>query len=216
MSKHWFIAHLIEKFTKSKSLGLDIGIGLDNWYEFKKCKMIGIDRNANNKTDLVLDLEKRLPFKDNLFDVVIAINSLNYVKNSRQLLTEVNRILKTDGVLVCVVDNENSTSQPYVWHQSYLNRLLKVTGFNSIISNNLKDCLYAWWYNRSSVYAFAVVQKLKINQEQENKKCSRCGGELDRKWNKDQSGNPCHVKCPSIKPIKYAKSYNIHTTHPDN
>ena len=216
MSKHWFIAHLIEKYTKNRKFGLDIGIGYDNWAEFKKCEMIGIDRKEDSKAGIIIDLEKPLPFRNDSFDVVISINSFNYVENSRQLLSEVNRILKTDGVLVCVVDNENSTSQPYVWQERYLDRLLKVTGFHSILSNNLKDRLYAWWYNKSSVYAFAVVKKSKINQESKSKKCSKCGEELGTNWNEDQSGNTCHIKCPTRKPVKYAKSYNIHTTHPDN
>lgn len=216
MSKHWFIAHLIEKYTKNQKFGLDIGIGYDNWAEFKKCKMIGIDRKENSKADIVIDLEKPLPFRENSFDVIISINSFNYVKNSRQLLSEVNRILKTNGVLVCVVDNENSTSQPHVWQQRYLNRLLKVTGFDSILSDNLKDKFYAWWYNRSSVYAFAVVKKIKINKNQKNNICSKCGEEINTKWNEDDLGNQYHIKCPPRKELKFAKSYNINTTHPES
>ena len=34
MTKHWFIAHLIKKYTKGKHFGLDVGIGNDNWSEF--------------------------------------------------------------------------------------------------------------------------------------------------------------------------------------
>ncbi len=216
MSKHWFIAHLIEKYTKNKKFGLDIGIGYDNWSEFKKCKMIGIDRKEDSNADIVIDLEKPLPFRNNIFDIVISINSFNYVENSRQLLTEVHRILKTDGVLVCVVDNENSTSQPFVWKQRYLNRLLKVTGFNSILSANIKDKFYAWWFNRSSVYAFAVVKKSVIKKKQKRNYCTKCGEEIHRDWNEDDSGNTFHIKCPSKKKIKFAKSYNIFTTHPEN
>jgi len=217
MSKHWFIAHLIEKYTKNRKIGLDIGVGYDNWIEFKKCEMIRVDRKKDSKADIIIDLEKPMPFRNDSFDIVISINSFNYVENSRQLLNEVNRILKTDGVLVCVVDNEKSTSQPYVWQQRYLDRLLRVTGFHSVLSNNLKDRLYAWWYNKSSVYAFAVAKKSKINQVQKKKICFKCGGELlGSTCSEDQSGNPCHIKCTSRDPIKYAKSYNIHTTHPDN
>jgi len=111
MSKHWFIAHLIEKYTKNRKIGLDIGVGYDNWIEFKKCEMIRVDRKKDSKADIIIDLEKPMPFRNDSFDIVISINSFNYVENSRQLLNEVNRILKTDGVLVCVVDNEKSTSQ---------------------------------------------------------------------------------------------------------
>ena len=217
MSKHWFIAHLIEKFTKGKSLGLDIGIGFDNWNEFKKCKMIGIDRSSNKKTDIVLDLEKPLPFRDNLFDVVIAINSLNYVENSRQLFNEINRVMKNNATLVCVVDNEKSTSHPYIWEQMYLNRVLEVTGFSSILSKNLKDYFYAWWFNKTSVYAFAVVQKDKFVNEIFSKTCYKCRKPLGKYWKTEKiNGKPCHLKCPESEPTrKLPKSFDIETTHPN-
>ena len=217
MTKHWFIAHLIEKFTKDKTLGLDIGIGFDNWKEFKKCNMIGIDRSSNKKTDIVLDLEKPLPFSDNLFDIVIAINSLNYVENSRHLLNEINRVMKNNAILICVVDNEKSTSQPYVWEQMYLNRILEVTGFYSILSKNLKDYFYSWWYNKTSVYAFAVVRKKKFLNETFSKVCFKCGKPLGKYWKNDKiKQKPCHVKCPVSESIKKVpKSFDIETTHPN-
>lgn len=216
MSKHWFIGHLIEKYSKNQKFGLDIGIGYDNWSEFKKCKMVGIDRKKDSKADIVTDLERPLPFQNNTFDVVVSINSFNYVENSRQLLSEVNRILKIDGVLICVVDNEKSTSQPFVWQQKYLNRLLKVTGFSSILSKNFKDRMYAWWYNRSSVYAFAIAKKIVLDKKSKSKTCTKCGEEIQSEWKKDELGNIFHIKCPPKKKIKFAKSYNIYTTHPEN
>lgn len=216
MTKHWFIAHLIEKFTKNKTLGLDIGIGLDNWTEFKKCKMIGIDRSPKKKTNLVLDLEKPLPFKDDLFDVVIAINSLNYVENSRLLLEEINRVMKNNGILVCVVDNEKSTSHPHIWEKRYLNRILNVTGFHSILSKNVKDNFYAWWYNRTSVYAFAVVVKTKKTIKKEQQICSKCGKILYEKTSKNSKNEKYfHYRC--LEPVsKKPKSYSVFTTHPDS
>jgi len=215
MTKHWFIAHLIEKYTKNRKFGLDMGIGYDNWAEFKKCEMIGIDRKEDSKAEIIIDLEKPLPFRNDSFDVVISINSFNYVENSRQLLSEVNRILKTDGVLVCVVDNEKSSSHPHVWEQKYLDRVLHVTGFHSILLKDLKDYFYAKWYNRTSVYAFAIVIKSKISKDS-SKFCVKCGKILKTNWRSDESGKPCHIKCPIEKTIEYAKSYNIETTHPEH
>lgn len=216
MSKHWFIAHLVEKFTKGKKLGLDVGIGSDNWAEFKKCRMVGIDKNSNKKIDIILDLEKPLPFRDNIFDIVIAINSLNYVENSRQLLNEINRVMKINGVLVCVVDNEKSTSQPYIWEQMYLNRILKVTGFRSVFFRYLKDYFYAKWYNKTSVYAFAVVQKNKFVNETFTKTCYKCRKPLGRHWKTDKQNKPYHLKCPENEPVKkLPRSHDIETTHPN-
>lgn len=216
MSQHWFIAHLIEKFTKGKLLGLDVGIGSDNWAEFKQCKMIGIDKNSNRNVDIVLDLENPLPFKNNMFEVVIAINSLNYVDNARRLLNEINRVMKKGAPVVCVVDNEKSKNAPYVWEQRYLDRILKVTGFQSILSKSLKDSLYAKWYNRTSVYGFAVAQKMDMVNEKTFKLCFRCGKPLGKKWNKDTiTEKPYHIICPTDEIVrKKARSYDIKTTHP--
>jgi len=160
MTKHWFIAHLINKFTKNKSYGLDLGIGKDNWAEFKNCDMIGIDKKSYPNVDKIIDFEDGvLPFSSNLFDVVIAINSLNYVKNHQPILNEVNRVMKNGAVMVCVVDNQNrpNKSEGY-WTQSYLNKNLKQSGFESILYKNLKDYVWARYFNLTSVYAFNVVK----------------------------------------------------------
>ena len=217
MTKHWFIAHLIDKFTKDKSYGLDVGVGKDNWSEFKNCKMIGIDKRVNCKPDLVVDLENDLPFKDELFDVVIAINSLNYVENGRHIVNQINRVMKKNGILVCVVDNEKSSSQPNVWEQMYLDRLLQVSGFHSILSKNIKDFFYAKWFNRTSVYAFAIVKKEKDVKETYSVTCFKCGKPLGKDWNYNEKKQPHHISCPVSEITKqWARSYSVETTHPDH
>ncbi len=194
MSKHWFITHLIKKFTLNKKLGLDVGIGENNWKEFKKCKMIGIDRK-NTNSDIVVDLEAKLPFQNNVFDIIIAINSLNYIVNARQLLSEINRVLKIGGQLICVVDNPNSNNEKnHVWEQMYLDRILQVSGFQSILYKNFRDFLYSKWYNKTSVYAFSVVKKIK---------------EIDTVYKSDKRDINKSVK------IEFSKSYNLKTTHPE-
>lgn len=217
MSRHWFISHLIDKFTKGKTFGLDIGVGKDNWTDFKHCKMIGIDRQINFKTDIVVDLEKYLPFQDELFDVIIAINSLNYIENSRNIINEINRVMKKNAILVCVVDNEKSSSHPNVWEQRYLDRLLQVSGFRSILSKNLKDYFYAKWFNMTSVYAFAVVVKEKTIKKMNSEKCFVCGKPLGKDWKIDKNKKPHHIHCPIDNISKqWARSYSIETTHPDS
>lgn len=216
MSKHWFIAKLIKKYSKGKKIGLDIGVGKDNWKEFKQCYFIGVDKNIDSKSNIIINLEGKLPFKDNVFDVVIAINSLNYVENPRQILNEVNRVMKKGSPLVCVVDNEKSKNGPYVWEQRYLDRILEVTGFKKILSKNIKDFLYAKWFNKTSVYAFAVVKKTEKILPKKIQICSKCSNMIMGNSVKDNAtGKNIHKKCPeSIS--KKAKSYNIFTTHPDS
>ena len=112
-------------------------------------------------------------------------------------MEEINRVLKMNGILVCVVDNPNSNNKKDdTWSQTYLDRILLLTGFKTILKNNLKDFLYAKWFNKTSVYAFAVVKKIK-NCEVQLKKA-----EFKNKKIKQE--------------IKWAKSYNIKTTHPED
>ena len=206
MSKHWFISHIIEKYTKEKILGIDLGVGKDNWHGFKNCEMIGIDQKLGKDVDIVSDLEFSLPFKDEAFDVAIAINSLNYIKNSYYLCKEINRVLKPQAIFVCVVDNEKSNCQPFVWTREYLNRILEITGFKSIFE--IKDYLYARWFNLTSVYAFNVVKKI----EQKTTICTICGKRIKgRKSNNNIQ--PVHQKCKSYQIKENPKSCNVFSTH---
>ena len=196
MSNHWFIGHLIQKYTHGKNIGLDFGVGKDNWSEFKKCDFIGVDIKKQSKSDIIIDLEQHLPFKDSFFDIIISINAINYIKKSRQVMEEINRVLKMDGIFVCVVDNPNSNNEKDdTWSQTYLDRILSVTGFKTILKNNLKDYFYAKYFSITSVNAFAVVKKIK-------------SFEIHSK-NKIESKKMKHE-------IRWAKSYNIKTTHPEN
>ena len=49
------------------------------------------------------DVEQKLPFQDKSFDSVTAVFVLNYVKNYKQLLQEINRVLKPKGYFVMVL-----------------------------------------------------------------------------------------------------------------
>ena len=47
----------------------------------------------------IVDLEKNIDLPDNSFDTVILFNVLEHIKNYKNLLSEINRILKKDGKL---------------------------------------------------------------------------------------------------------------------
>lgn len=189
MSKHWYISHLVEKYTKKNKIGLDIGVGKNNWKELKHGQFIGVDIKKTSSCDIQLDSENNLPFTDNTFNVVMAINSLNYLRKSRHAMNEINRVLKKSGIIVCVADNEKSKDYPNVWEQKYLDRLFYVSGFKSIL--NPIERLFSFWYSHRSVYAFGVGKKIyHVNDVSETKKL--------KKHNT----------------LKFAKAYNIKTTHP--
>ena len=118
--------------------------------------------------------------------------------------------------MIIELDNEKSKNEPYVWEQMYLDRILEVTGFRRILSKNIKDGLYAKWYNKTSVYGFAVAQKVDFVSESYSEMCYKCGKPLGKQWKKDATGKPYHLICPASEVSnKVASSYDIETTHPN-
>ena len=155
MSKHWFQAHLMKKFTKGKTLGVDLGYGSGNWDEFKQCEFITLDRGyVDKKPDIISDFNYNLPFKDDVFDIAICYGVIHLVKNYQQFLKEIRRVLKNNKYLVCVIPHEN-------WNQSILNKIVKESDFKSVIHKFIKEWFYAYYYNLTSVYSYAILQNKK-------------------------------------------------------
>jgi len=79
---------------RTKSKILDIGSG-----ESKLRGSIGLDILPLKGVDVVHDLEKfPYPFADNSFEKVVAFNCLEHISDSLNLVKEVHRILKPNGV----------------------------------------------------------------------------------------------------------------------
>ncbi|MBU0459402.1 MAG: class I SAM-dependent methyltransferase [Nanoarchaeota archaeon] len=84
---------------------LDLGCGA-----YSYIKSVGFDLsskmlqfNDNLVEKIKGDLEKELPFVEGSFDSVTAVFLFNYVRNYRELLLEIKRILDSEGVLVIVL-----------------------------------------------------------------------------------------------------------------
>ncbi len=75
------------------SLGLDLSE-----------KMLQLNGCCRKK--LIGDLEEKLPFPGGQFDSVTAVFVLNYVRNYRQLLLEIKRILKSKGIFAMVLSSK--------------------------------------------------------------------------------------------------------------
>jgi SAM-dependent methyltransferase len=77
---------------------LDIGCG-----RRKLPNSIGLDHVALPGVDIVADLNQRLPFEDNEFDVVHADQVLEHISNLTDLVYEIHRVLKPGGKLIAHV-----------------------------------------------------------------------------------------------------------------
>ncbi len=63
----------------------------------------------------VVDIMEGLPFRDNMFDFIFALEIMEHVESSTSMLTECRRVLKPDGALILSVPN------PYCWVEIYGN-----------------------------------------------------------------------------------------------
>ena len=119
-------ARIIIKYLnpKNSALVLDVGCGV-GYYSFElatkfDCKVIGMDIDkediglANQIKDIthvsnpifILSNTSKLPFPDQVFDKVILSEVIEHIRDDREVLEELNRILKCDGYLIL--------STPYV------------------------------------------------------------------------------------------------------
>lgn len=89
-------AFLYIKNGAKEVVGLDISRKLINMAK---------ERNIKGASFIVYDLNKRLPFQNNSFDLVISSLTINYIKNFDQLFKEINRILKKDSWFIFSIEN---------------------------------------------------------------------------------------------------------------
>lgn len=80
---------------------LDAGCGA-NWIKKnapKTVKVTGLDIN-NLSADIQADLEKKLPIKNESYDVIICTSVIEHLKNPINTFKEFQRILKKEGILL--------------------------------------------------------------------------------------------------------------------
>ncbi len=100
---------------------LEIGCGTGHWTQYfaeKGNDIIGIDvsremveiaerKNIPSTVCLVHDVQN-MPFRDDFFENIFAITSLEFVEDQDKAFAEIKRVIKDYGYLVVAVLNENS------------------------------------------------------------------------------------------------------------
>jgi len=83
---------------------LDVGCGSKPYQKcFEASEYIGLDMQGRNKhADRSYD-GKTFPFSDGEFDAVLTSEVLEHVFNPDEFLSEINRVLRDDGVLLLTV-----------------------------------------------------------------------------------------------------------------
>jgi SAM-dependent methyltransferase len=92
---HGFLLKRLEKHFET--FGIDISSSALNECR-KGCKRSGISLQNSNK----------LGFKNNSFEMVLALHVFEHLKDPKETISEIHRVLKRDGILIFVVPNTRS------------------------------------------------------------------------------------------------------------
>ena len=97
---------------------------------------VGVDFYPYDLVSVITDIEKRLPFADNSFDVVILSNTLEHVSSTGDVLKEWYRVLRAGGVVLITTPFLMRIHQaPYDFNRYthfQLTRLLEAASFREI------------------------------------------------------------------------------------
>ena len=166
--KHKFHSYLLQHYSKGKNLALDIGCAMRPYHDDYKCNYIGIDllsRPYDTKKPDVFTDGCNLPFQNNSFDLIVAYATMQYVKNLDNMIREIHRVLKENGITVIILLNETglnlhpSSDFANRCNLSQLQNMLRQYHFKSVMVQNLKALLLAKYYDKTSVYSYEVVSK---------------------------------------------------------
>jgi SAM-dependent methyltransferase len=137
--------------TKIKGTVLDLGGTKESSYLKKHLndvtKIVSVNMDGVLGCDVAHDLEVTpLPFDSNSYDCVVANNTLEHIFNVKELLQDINRILKPSGVLVFTVPfmfPYHSSPQDY-WRftPDSLSKLLEVSHFKNVEIKHLGSGLF--------------------------------------------------------------------------
>lgn len=81
--------------------------------------MIKQAQKGNNPVNLSFEIAdaSNLPYTDHFFDVVIIANCLHIVPNPEKVLSEIERVMKTGGLLIAPNFIERKIASPNLWQK---------------------------------------------------------------------------------------------------
>ena len=97
-SRYYYLKRVLNRTKNSDLVVVNLGSG----YTDLRPDMINVDLLAYAPVNVVCDITE-LPFKDNSVDQIINIAVLEHVPNPQKVISEIHRILKPGGKLLCEI-----------------------------------------------------------------------------------------------------------------
>ena len=101
------VIELLKEFCNPQDkIVVDLGAGNNPISDYISCKkVIKLDFIQINNPDVLCDLNRNIPLRDNVCDIVIGGEIFEHIYYSKNILTEIKRILKDRGYLLLTVPN---------------------------------------------------------------------------------------------------------------
>lgn len=154
---------------------LDFGCGKKPYRNlFVVDKYIGLDiiesghDHAGESIDVFYD-GKRIPFEDGFFDSVFSSEVFEHVFNLSEILTDVNRVLKSGGMMLITLPfvwEEHERPYDFARYTSFgIKHLLEEHGFEVVRlekSTNYVETMFQVWINYLVQHVFPQTPKLQL------------------------------------------------------
>ena len=117
---------------------LDIGSGASQFEDlYKSFKKTAIDFAPYEGTDIIHDLEKGLPFENDVYDIVVSTNTFEHIYTVKDLISECYRVTKKGGFLIGSTPFQLCVHQePYDYFRYTpfaLERMMSDAGYSDIV-----------------------------------------------------------------------------------
>ncbi|MDR4503622.1 MAG: class I SAM-dependent methyltransferase [Candidatus Scalindua sp.] len=150
-------------FLRVLDIGCACGFYIDEIKKLKKCDVYGVEfsewaiqyatENLGLKNIFFQEKHDQFHFENNYFDIVFLLGTIEHVINPREMLVEINRILKPEGLLMITTLDTKSSIPFYLIkppeHFYYFNHhnlpvLLKRMGFKTLINQSYFSHYYVF------------------------------------------------------------------------
>lgn len=127
------VEFLVRHYGRRKKYILDIGARRSPYTRSLPGVVIGLDLPAEDESNLgftkenlkqlrmrrffpVIGNAEKMPFQENVFDMVLMIEVLEYINSDEIVLSHIQRVLKPDGILIITTPNGETFPKPTKYH----------------------------------------------------------------------------------------------------